>query len=191
MPSPSSFALPTFTRMLGVVFSCISAPVHWSNVNCSVTAGSRSAASPLIDLIDLAAATAPRIPGVAKARALFLTLAKRSLLLNAYATSAYPTAPSVRETMPARPELPRPPTPFGQLTVVEFPTFDLRPEHRRIAAETLVITGADDFITGPVCAADLDGIPAARTAILEQCGHFIFVEQPERFREAVAGFLRG
>jgi len=74
---------------------------------------------------------------------------------------------------------------------VELSTFDLRPEHARITAQTLVITGADDFITGPVCAADLAGIPNARTIILDECGHFIFVEQPDRFREAVVGFLRG
>ena len=36
-----------------------------------------------------------------------------------------------------------------------FGTFDLRPQLPGIVAPTLVITGEDDFITGPVCAAAL------------------------------------
>ena len=40
-----------------------------------------------------------------------------------------------------------------------FTTFDLRPELPKIIAPTLVITGEDDFITGPACAADFAAIP--------------------------------
>ena len=59
------------------------------------------------------------------------------------------------------------------------PTFDLRPELARIAAPTLVITGEEDFITGPLCAAELvAGIPGAETVLIPGCGHFIFVEAP-------------
>jgi hypothetical protein len=36
--------------------------------------------------------------------------------------SAYVIPPSVRERTPETPELPRPPTPTGQLTCVEKPT---------------------------------------------------------------------
>ena len=70
-----------------------------------------------------------------------------------------------------------------------FTSFDLRPDLARITAPTLVITGEDDFITGPVCAADLAAISTARTVILPQCGHFIFVEARDRFRDEVTGFL--
>ena len=58
---------------------------------------------------------------------------------------------------------------------------------------TLVITGEQDFITGPVCAAELSrGHPAApETVVLPGTGHMIFVEAPEQFREAVLGFLLG
>jgi proline iminopeptidase len=71
-----------------------------------------------------------------------------------------------------------------------FDTFDLRPELRKItAAPTLVITGADDFITGPPSAADFEGIAEAETVILPDAGHFIFIEAPEAFREAVLSFL--
>ena len=70
-----------------------------------------------------------------------------------------------------------------------FTTFDLRPELPAIAAPTLVITGEDDFITGPVCAADFAAIPDQRTVLLPDCGHFIFVEARDRFRDEVAAFL--
>ena len=70
-----------------------------------------------------------------------------------------------------------------------FTSFDLRPRLPAIAAPTLVITGGDDFITGPVCAADFAAIPDCRTAVLPSCGHFIFVEARERFRDEVTAFL--
>jgi pimeloyl-ACP methyl ester carboxylesterase len=69
-------------------------------------------------------------------------------------------------------------------------TFDLRPDLARIEAPTLVITGELDFITGPLCAAELAvGIPDATAVVLPGVGHFIFVEAPDRFREEVARWL--
>jgi pimeloyl-ACP methyl ester carboxylesterase len=71
-----------------------------------------------------------------------------------------------------------------------FTTFDLRPELPRITSPTLVITGEDDFICGPVSARELAaGIDGARLELLSDCGHFVFVEQPEQFAEAVTSFL--
>jgi pimeloyl-ACP methyl ester carboxylesterase len=71
-----------------------------------------------------------------------------------------------------------------------FTTFDLRPELSRIAAPTLVITGEDDFICGPVCARELaDGIAGVKLELLRNCGHFVFVEQPEQFAVEVSRFL--
>jgi pimeloyl-ACP methyl ester carboxylesterase len=70
-----------------------------------------------------------------------------------------------------------------------FTTFDLRPELPAITAPTLVITGEDDFITGPVCAADFADIPGRTTVVLPGCGHFIFVEARDRFRDEVTAFL--
>jgi pimeloyl-ACP methyl ester carboxylesterase len=68
--------------------------------------------------------------------------------------------------------------------------FDLRPELHQIAAPTLVITGEDDFICGPVCAREIaTGVPGAQLTLLGDCGHFLFVEQPEGFAHAVADFL--
>jgi proline iminopeptidase len=71
-----------------------------------------------------------------------------------------------------------------------FEHFDLRPQLAALTMPTLVITGEADFIAGPACAAELsEGIPAATTVFLPGAGHFIFVEAPEPFREAVLSFL--
>jgi proline iminopeptidase len=71
-----------------------------------------------------------------------------------------------------------------------FPTFDLRAKLPSIRAETLVITGGEDFITGPINAQELaDGIPGAREVVIPGAGHFVFVEARERFAAEVRAFL--
>ena len=52
-----------------------------------------------------------------------------------------------------------------------------------------MITGEDDFITGPACAADFAAIPGADIVLLPDCGHFIFVESRDRFRDEVTRHL--
>jgi pimeloyl-ACP methyl ester carboxylesterase len=70
-----------------------------------------------------------------------------------------------------------------------FTTFDQRPDLPKITAPTLVSTGEDDFITGPICAADFAAIPGQTTVLLPDCGHFVFVEARDRFREETTSFL--
>ena len=71
-----------------------------------------------------------------------------------------------------------------------FNTFDLRARLPSITAPTLVITGDDDFMCGPVCAAEISAaIPGAREVIVGDSGHMIFVEQPQAFHDEVADFL--
>jgi len=71
-----------------------------------------------------------------------------------------------------------------------FNTFDLRPLHPTITAPTLVITGADDFICGPMCADEIaSGIAGSHKVIVGDAGHMVFVEQPEQFHGEVADFL--
>jgi proline iminopeptidase len=71
-----------------------------------------------------------------------------------------------------------------------FETFDQRPQLAEITAPTLVITGDKDFITGPVCADEIEaGLADARKVLVPGAGHFVFVEAPEAFREAVFDFL--
>jgi pimeloyl-ACP methyl ester carboxylesterase len=73
-----------------------------------------------------------------------------------------------------------------------FETFDLRPELGAITAPTLVITGDEDFICGPVCADEIAaGIEGAEKVIVGDSGHMVFVEQPEEFEREVAEFLEG
>jgi proline iminopeptidase len=69
-------------------------------------------------------------------------------------------------------------------------TWDMRPELARIDAPTLVITGKYDFICGPACAEDIaSGITGSTKIVLDDCGRFSFIEQPDAFRKAVASFL--
>jgi proline iminopeptidase len=71
-----------------------------------------------------------------------------------------------------------------------FNTFDLRDRLPSIKAPTLVITGDDDFICGPVCAAEISAaIPGSRKVIVGDSGHMIFIEQPQAFHDEVADFL--
>ena len=71
-----------------------------------------------------------------------------------------------------------------------FTSFGLRPELGRIRARTLVITGADDFIAGPICAEELAaGIDGAQLVVLPDCGHVLFVEAAAEFRAVVTRFL--
>jgi proline-specific peptidase len=68
--------------------------------------------------------------------------------------------------------------------------WDMRADLARISAPTLVITGDADFITGPECAQDIgDGIAGSRLVIVEDCGHFTFIEDPDCFRDEVTRFL--
>jgi pimeloyl-ACP methyl ester carboxylesterase len=80
--------------------------------------------------------------------------------------------------------------PLHQFNTAEFPTLDLRPELRKIAAPTLVLAGDDDMIAGPVCgeaiARELNDGRLVRTA---ETGHFLYVAQPDAFRAALTDFL--
>ena len=73
-----------------------------------------------------------------------------------------------------------------------FTTFDLRAGLGQIEAATLVITGEDDFITGPVCATEIAaGLSGPELVLVPNCGHFLFVEARERCREEVSRFAGG
>jgi pimeloyl-ACP methyl ester carboxylesterase len=68
-------------------------------------------------------------------------------------------------------------------------SFDLRPDLARIEAETLIVNGELEAAR----AAErelLEGMPSATFAVVEGAAHFPWVEQPERFRDALLPFLR-
>jgi 3-oxoadipate enol-lactonase len=67
---------------------------------------------------------------------------------------------------------------------------DLRAEVARIAAPSLVVVGREDPAT-PVAEAEWlhARIPGSELVVLEDAGHLCNLEQPERFTDAVVGFL--
>jgi proline iminopeptidase len=72
----------------------------------------------------------------------------------------------------------------------EFRTFDLRPVLGLIRAHTLIIVGAEDFILGPVNAAEVAaGILGSELAAVPGAGHLPWIENPGAFGAAAAGFL--
>jgi pimeloyl-ACP methyl ester carboxylesterase len=67
---------------------------------------------------------------------------------------------------------------------------DLAHRVRGLKAPTLVIAGAQDATLHVAAVAALtDRFPAGRLAVIDDCGHFPWIEQPARFREAVDPFL--
>lgn len=71
-----------------------------------------------------------------------------------------------------------------------FPTFDLRRELPRISAPTLVITGTEDFICGPLCGHEIAAsIRDVQTLLVQGAGHFLFVEKPAEFATSISTFL--
>lgn len=77
-----------------------------------------------------------------------------------------------------------------QFNAHEFQTLDLRPALADVTAQTLVVAGQKDFITGPAaCREVADGIRSARLEVIEGVGHLHWVEAPEAFSASVADFL--
>jgi pimeloyl-ACP methyl ester carboxylesterase len=61
---------------------------------------------------------------------------------------------------------------------------------RGVRAEVLVVVGELDAMTGvSVAARFADALPTCETAVVAGAGHFPWVDQPERFRDVVEGFL--
>ena len=59
-----------------------------------------------------------------------------------------------------------------------------------IRIPTLVICGAEDKMTPPSLSQFIrDRIPGARLALIEGAGHFVMMENPEAFNEALTDFV--
>jgi proline-specific peptidase len=72
----------------------------------------------------------------------------------------------------------------------ELPGLDLRSRLSNITAPTLVITGEDDFICGPVCADEISAaIRGAHEVIVPDAGHMLVFEQRQAFHDEVTDFL--
>lgn len=59
-----------------------------------------------------------------------------------------------------------------------------------VRAPTLVVVGAYDWVTPPECAKVLqNGIPDCELVVMEESGHYPFLEEPERFTQSVLSWL--
>lgn len=67
---------------------------------------------------------------------------------------------------------------------------DSRPTLASIRCPTLVICGRDDPVTPPDVNREIaDRIPGARFEVLDDCGHLLPLEQPDRLTQALRGWL--
>ena len=62
-----------------------------------------------------------------------------------------------------------------------------RLQHARVP--TLVIHGDTDLIPVELARHIAEAIPDARLEVLDDCGHFAYLDQPERTEDAITGFL--
>jgi proline iminopeptidase len=69
--------------------------------------------------------------------------------------------------------------------------WDLFPALRGLDVPTLVLHGEDDFIPAELAGRIADAIPGARLSVLRGCGHFTFLEEPERVHTEVNRWLTG
>ena len=69
------------------------------------------------------------------------------------------------------------------------PRYDLRSDLSRIAASTLVITGELDFFGPPANDDIVAGMPDAQSVVIADAGHFVWVDEPDAFRNEVRQFL--
>jgi proline iminopeptidase len=69
------------------------------------------------------------------------------------------------------------------------PRYDNRRELSLIQAPTLLITGDLDIFGPPANADMLELVPDARSVVLSNAGHFVWFDEPDRFRQEVTRFL--
>lgn len=81
-------------------------------------------------------------------------------------------------------------TPLKTFNDKEAASMDLRPQLQKITVPTLVIVGRHDFIANVAMAEEMvKHIPNARLEIFEDSGHFVLVEEPEKFYRVVKQFV--
>lgn len=67
--------------------------------------------------------------------------------------------------------------------------WDLRDELKKNSIETLIVQGRQDPIDLETARAIQSAIEGSELEIIEQCGHFPWIEQPVKFYEIVSAFL--
>ena len=69
--------------------------------------------------------------------------------------------------------------------------YDLLPRLASLRIPTLVLHGDHDLIPVPIAEGIARAIPGARFVLIEDCGHFSYLERPEEAFGEIRGFLRG
>jgi proline iminopeptidase len=69
--------------------------------------------------------------------------------------------------------------------------YDLIPRLQALDIPTLVVHGADDFVPPALAAHIAQAMPRARLVVLQECGHFAYLESPDAVHEHVAALFEG
>jgi proline iminopeptidase len=69
------------------------------------------------------------------------------------------------------------------------PDYDLIPALAQLDTTTLVIHGDDDFVPLSIVRRIVDALPHAQLVVIPDCGHFSYLEQPDRVISTITGFL--
>ncbi|HEY7625431.1 MAG TPA: alpha/beta fold hydrolase [Ilumatobacteraceae bacterium] len=67
--------------------------------------------------------------------------------------------------------------------------YDLTPQLQQLVMPTLLIHGDDDFVPIDVARDIANTIPDSRLVVLDGCGHFSYMEQPDRVRACLDEFI--
>ena len=67
--------------------------------------------------------------------------------------------------------------------------FDLIPRLQALDVPTLVVHGADDFVPTALAGHIAEAIPRGRLVVLQECGHFAYLECPDEFHEHVTALF--
>ena len=67
--------------------------------------------------------------------------------------------------------------------------YDLIPALHRLDIPTLIIGGEADFVPIALVRHIAEAIPGSRLVVLPDCGHFAYLEQPDKTRASISAFL--
>jgi pimeloyl-ACP methyl ester carboxylesterase len=67
--------------------------------------------------------------------------------------------------------------------------YDLQPQLTRLRVPTLILQGDSDLIPCDCAAHIAEALPDARLVILSGCGHFAYLDRPDKVLKERAAFL--
>lgn len=67
--------------------------------------------------------------------------------------------------------------------------FDLRDDLARVTAPALILHGRQDILGVDVPTTTHEALPNSRLVLLDECGHYLWLDQPEAYFEAIGAFL--